>query len=61
MSYKKDKNGPVATGALLSGGSNEPFEFSNTTKLPAAKTKDSSRFLTLPNAVGQEPAFLTDF
>ncbi len=63
-SCKKDKDddkNQLLTLALLTGpnGTTE-FKFSNTASLLAARTKDSSRFLTLPNSVGQGSAFLTD-
>ncbi|EMY14188.1 hypothetical protein LEP1GSC043_3992 [Leptospira weilii str. Ecochallenge] len=60
---EKDDNKELLLMAALFSGPNgtASFNFSNTTSLLAARTKDSSRFLTLPEAVGQEgSAFLTD-
>lgn len=59
---EKDDNKELLLMAALFSGPNgtASFNFSNTTSLLAARTKDSSRFLTLPEAVGQGSAFLTD-
>ncbi|WP_078128108.1 sigma factor sigX-regulated lipoprotein SrpA [Leptospira alexanderi] len=58
---KDDNKELLLMAALLSGpNGTAEFKFSNTTNLLVARTKDSSRFLTLPDAVGQSPAFLTD-
>ncbi|MBE8364345.1 sigma factor sigX-regulated lipoprotein SrpA [Leptospira borgpetersenii] len=58
---KDDNKELLLMAALLSGPNGKAeFKFSNTTNLLAARTKDSSRFLTLPDAVGQGSAFLTD-
>ncbi|WP_061250113.1 sigma factor sigX-regulated lipoprotein SrpA [Leptospira alstonii] len=59
---EKDDNNELLLIAALTNGPNgsAEFSFSNTTNLLTARTKDSSRFLTLPDALGQELAFLTD-
>lgn len=58
---KDDNKELLLMAALLSGPNGKAdFKFSNTTNLLAARTKDSSRFLTLPDTIGQGAAFLTD-
>ncbi|EMY76449.1 putative lipoprotein [Leptospira weilii serovar Ranarum str. ICFT] len=59
---KDDNNELLLMAALLSGGpiGTAEFSFSNTANLLAARTEDSSRFLTLPETLGQGSAFLTD-
>lgn len=61
---KKDKddnkNLLMMLAVLSSPNGTAEFKFSNTANLLAARSKDSSRFLTLPNSNGQNPTFLTD-
>ncbi|ALE37884.1 hypothetical protein KQY10_04045 [Leptospira interrogans] len=61
---KKDKddnkNLLMMLAVLSSPNGTAEFKFSNTANLLAARSKDSSRFLTLPNSSGQNPTFLTD-